>query len=142
MNRIALALWLMSLLTVAACAGPQGRAPEESVYTFLDIPMATLYGDVAKYSGTLFEDRVKFYHIYHSREDAKPGQQTVLGKTHFTARAINQYGHVIRIRITPEQEEQLLAMGIRRQNVLNARVRFAEISPAGSLAFDLVEILE
>jgi hypothetical protein len=142
MNRNALTSLCLALSLVAACAGSRSRGTEGPVYTFLDIPIATLYADLNKYHGAVFEDRFKYYHIYHDRETAKPGQQTIIGKTHFTARAIGQPSYVIRIRITPKQEEQLLAMGIRRQDVLKARVRYVGISPGGSLAFDLLEILE
>jgi hypothetical protein len=142
MNRIALMSLCFALSLAAACTGPRSRETEIPVFAFLDIPIATLYADVNKYHGAVFEDRFKFYHIYHDRETAKPGQQTIIGKTHFTARAIGQPSYVIRIRITPEQEEQLLAMGIRRQDVLKARVRYVGLSPAKSLAFELLEILE
>jgi hypothetical protein len=55
---------------------------------------------------------------------------------------VQQSVHVIRIRITPEQDAWILDQGIRRQDVVKARVRFAGLAPSGTLAFDLMEIEE
>jgi hypothetical protein len=117
-------------------------AADEQVLTMRDVPLDFMRRDPGKYQGTVFEDRFKFYHIYHDVEDADPAkrEQTVLGETHFTARPMQQQFYAVRIRITPEQEQWINNQGIRRQDVLTARVRFADIAPGGALAFELLEI--
>ena len=119
-------------------------AADEQVLTMRDIPLDLMYRDPEKYQGTIFEDRFKFYHIYRDKEDMDPARsrQTIIGETHFTARPVQQSVHVIRIQITPEQDEWIQKRGIRRQDVVKARVRFAGIAPGGALAFDLLEIEE
>ena len=128
--------------------------PEGPVYTFLDVPLSEVRGHIDEYRGALFEGRVKYYHTYHSREDVdlslntrpevSPNDrvQVILGKTHFTARPIQQYGHMVQIQITPEQDRDLQKRGVERQDVLKCRLRVDGIAPGGGLAFDLVEILE
>jgi len=74
--------------------------------------------------------------------DPAKSRQTIIGETHFTARPVQQSVHVIRIRITPEQDAWILDKGIRRQDVVKARVRFAGLAPSRALAFDLLEIEE
>lgn len=65
----------------------------------------------------------------------------IAGKTHFTARPVNQYADVVKIRITPRQDKKIRDMEVDRQDVLNVRIRFAGLAPGGALAFDLMEIL-
>lgn len=145
MNRIALSSLLLPLLVAVACAGPQrAKEPEGPVYTLSEIPLSELRADVEKYRGALFEDRFKYYWTYRSKEDVdfSRSKQTILGKTHFTARPIDQYTHAVQIQITPDQDRKLVEMGVRRQDVLKCRVRFAGIAPGGATAFDLVEILD
>jgi hypothetical protein len=103
-----------------------------------------VYRDPEKYLGTVFEDRFKFFHIYRDTEDMDPAKsrQTIIGETHFTARPVQQSVYVVRIRITPEQDEWIQNKGIRRQDVVKARVRFAGLAPSSALAFDLLEIEE
>jgi hypothetical protein len=117
-------------------------AADEQVLTMRDVPLDLMHREPEKYLGTVFEDRFKFYHIYRDKEDVDPAKsrQTIIGETHFTARPVQQSVHVIRIRITPAQDEWMLNKGIRRQDVVKARVRFAGIAPGGALAFDLLEI--
>ena len=139
MNRIAVRTLLLSLLVTVACAGPQKtKEAEGPVYTFLDIPMAELRTHVDQYRGTIFEDRVKYYQTYHSREDADPTRrmQVIEGKTHFTARPVNQYTNIIKVQITPEQDKEIVAHGIYRQDVLRVRLRFAGRSPGGARAIE------
>ena len=159
MKKPGLALLVMSLSMAALAAG--GSAPEnkgespntspwipvaadEQVLTMQDVPLELMYRDPEKYQGVVFEDRFKFYHIYRDKEDMDPARsrQTIIGETHFTARPVQQSVHVIRIQITPEQDEWIQKRGIRRQDVVKARVRFAGIAPGGALAFDLLEIEE
>jgi hypothetical protein len=145
MNRFPLPTLFVALLVAAACAGPQRmKKPEAPAYTFLDIPIAELRANVEQYRGTIFEDRLKYYHTYHGREDADPSRrmQVVMGKTHFTARPVGQYTNMIQVQITPEQDKMLQEKGVHRQDVLKCRVRFAGIAPGGATAFDLIEILE
>ena len=145
MKTIASKTFWLSLLVAAACAAPQkAKAPAGPVYTFSDIPMAELRTHVDQYRGTIFEDRVKYYQTYHSREDADPTRrmQVIEGKTHFTARPVNQYTNIIKVQITPEQDKEIVAHGIYRQDVLRVRLRFAGRSPGGALAFDLLDVLE
>jgi hypothetical protein len=145
MNKIAWRTLWLSLLVAVACAGPQKpKEAEGPVYTFLDIPVAKLRANVDQYRGTIFEDRVKYYHTYHSREDADPTRrmQVIEGKTHFTARPIAQHTNIFQVQITPEQDKELVAHGIYRQDVLRVRLRLAGIAPGGALAFDLLDVLE
>ena len=145
MKKIALRTLWLSLLVAVACAGPQkAKEPEGPVYTFLDIPMAELRANVDQYRGAIFEDRVKYYHTYHSREDADPAKrmQVIEGKTHFTARPVSQYTNIVEVQITPEQDKEILAHKIYRQDVLRVRLRFAGIAPGGALAFDLLNVLD
>jgi hypothetical protein len=145
MKKIALRTLWLSLLVAVACAAPQkAKEPAGPVYTFLDIPMAELRTHVDQYRGTIFEDRVKYYHTYHSREDADPTRrmQVIEGKTHFTARPVGQYTNIIQVQITPEQDKEIVAHRIYRQDVLRVRLRLAGIAPGGALAFDLIKVLE
>ena len=138
---------LIVALLMAGCErAPPWTAvsPDEKIYTMLDIPLQQLHRRPEDYIGMVFEDQFKFYRIYHNKEDADPAMrgQVILGKTHFTARPINQYLQAIQIQITPAQEAWMRAQGIGRQDALRARVRFAGIAPGEALAFDLLEILE
>jgi len=155
MHRIALRTACVALLLVTACAAPHHEVkPEGPVYSFLDVPLSEVRSHIDQYRGALFEGRVKYYHTYHSREDVdlslntrpevSPNDrvQVILGKTHFTARPIQQYGHMVQIQITPEQDRDLQKRGVERQDVLKCRLRVDGIAPGGALAFDLVEILE
>jgi hypothetical protein len=157
MKKFALALLMMSLSITAMAAGesaPENKddnpntspwfpvAEDEVILTMRDVPLDLMRRDPGKYQGTVYEDSFKFYRIYHDKEEADPArrEQTILGETHFTARPIQQYFNVIRIRITPQQEHWIENQGIRRQDVLKARLRFAGIDPRGALAFELLEI--
>jgi hypothetical protein len=159
MKKLCLALLMMSLYLTAMAAdesvtgkqvaGPDNSpwipvAADEQVLTMRDVPLELMYRYPEKYQGTVFEDRFKFYHIYRDKEDMDPARsrQTIIGETHFTARPVQQSVHVIRIRITPEQDEWIQNSGTRRQDVVKARVRFAGLAPSGALAFDLLEIEE
>lgn len=159
MKKIVLALLMMSLsmTTVAAAETAAATnaenldtspwipvAADESILTMRDVPLDLMHREPEKYLGTVFEDRFKFYHIYRDKEEMDPARsrQTIIGETHFTARPVQQSVHVIRIRITPEQDEWIQNKGTRRQDVVKARVRFAGIAPGGALAFDLLEIEE
>jgi hypothetical protein len=159
MKKLCLALLLLSLsMTAVAAVGSTtgnkdasaGNSPwlpvaeDERILTMRDVPLDLMHRYPEKYLGQVFEDRFKFYHIYRDREDVDPAKsrQTIVGETHFTARPVQQSIHMVRIRITPEQDDWILNKGIRRQDVLKARVRFAGIAPGGSLAFDLLEIEE
>ena len=114
----------------------------EPILTMQDVPLDLMYRDPEKYLGKVFEDRFKYFHTYRNKEDMDPAKsrQTIIGETHFTARPVQQSVYVIRIRITPEQDAWILDKGIRRQDVIKARVRFAGLAPSGALAFDLLEI--
>jgi len=159
MKKSCLALLVMSLAVTVLAAGDglagkqvDGQditpwipvAGDERILTMQDIPLGLMRRDPEKYQGMVFADRFKFYHIYHSREDADPAvrQQVVVGKTHFTARPVLQSTQMIMIQITPDQDAWITRHGIRRQDVVKAKVRFAGISPGGALAFDLLEIEE
>jgi hypothetical protein len=119
-------------------------AADEPVLTLLDVPLLQLHKEPEKYLGRVFQDRFKYYHTYRDREDTIPAlsRQTIVGETHFTARPVQQPIHMIRIRITPEQDAWLRDKGVRRQDVVKARVRFAGFAPNGTLAFDLLEVEE
>jgi hypothetical protein len=157
MKKLCLALLVMSLSMTAVAAGGSatgkkdastGNSPwipiasDTQILTMRDVPLDLMHREPEKYQGMVFEDRFKFYHIYRDKEDMDPAKsrQTIIGETHFTARPVQQSVHVIRIRITPAQEEWIQNKGTRRQDVVKARVRFAGIAPGGSLAFDLLEI--
>jgi hypothetical protein len=143
-NRFVLTVVLAAMFLTMACS-PWIKAKQgEPIHTFLDIPMDEIHAYPEKHIGMVFEDRFKFYRIYHDKETADPSkrEQTIRGETHFTARPIQQYLYVIRIRITPHQEKWINKKGIRRQDAIKARVRFAGIAPNGNAAFDLLEILE
>ncbi len=128
MKKIVLALLMMSLsmTTVAAAETATATnaenpntspwipvAADEQVLTMRDVPLDLMHREPEKYLGTVFEDRFKFYHIYRDKEDVDPAKsrQTIIGETHFTARPVQQSVHVIRIRITPAQDEWMLEQG-------------------------------
>lgn len=159
MNKVFLAVVMLTLFltTVVAGAGTTTAsdaggaagpwipvAEGERILTMRDVPLDLMHRYPERYLGTVFEDRFKFFHIYRNAEDVNPAlsRQTIVGETHFTARPVMQSVHVVRIRITPEQDQWILDRGIRRQDVVKARVRFAGIAPGGALAFDLLEIEE
>jgi hypothetical protein len=158
MKKLGFALLMMSLSLTALAAGeiitkkqenlddsPWIPVPEdEPILTMQDVSLDLMYRDPEKYLGTVFEDRFKFFHIYRDTEDMDPAKsrQTIIGETHFTARPVQQSVYVVRIRITPEQDEWIQNKGIRRQDVVKARVRFAGLAPSSALAFDLLEIEE
>jgi hypothetical protein len=142
-----MAVVLVALLAMTGCEEPSPWiqiAPDEKVYGVLDIPLLKLHEETEDYIGIVFEDQFKFYRIYHDKEDADPALrgQVILGETHFTARPIHQYLQAIQILITPRQEAWIRAQGIKRQDVIRARVRFNGIAPGAALAFELLEILE
>ena len=159
MKKLCLALLVLplSMIAVTACGSASETetkdevpnnspwipiAPDTQILTMRDVPLDLMHREPEKYQGMVFEDRFKFFHIYRNEEDKDPAKspQTIIGETHFTARPVQQSVHVIRIRITPAQDEWILNKGTRRQDVLKARVRFAGIAPSGTLAFDLLEI--
>ena len=159
MIRMVMTLFMIGLTATATAAGETTAAPEAAavqtgpwiaiapdarILTMRDVPLQLMHHHPEQYLGTIFEDRFKFFHIYRTKEDMIPdlSRQAIVGETHFTARPVQQPVHVIRIRITPEQDAWLRDRGIRRQDVLKARVRFAGIAPGGALAFDLLEIEE
>jgi hypothetical protein len=142
-NRFGLGLFVCLIFFVAACAGAKGKVrPDEPVYLFSEFPVERLYSQTDEYAGKVFEGRFKFYRIYHDKEtaDLSKREQVIEGRTHFTARLVTQYMSMVKIRITPRQEKHLRKMGVERQDVIKARVRFAEVAPGGALAFDLLEI--
>ncbi|MDH5472321.1 MAG: hypothetical protein OEY87_07450 [Gammaproteobacteria bacterium] len=136
--------WVMFVLLVIAGCSPWIKVPENTqVHSMLDVSIEQLHKQSDQYIGMVFEENFKFFRIYHNREDAdlsKKGQ-VIEGETHFTARPLNQYLHVVRIHITPRQESWLVNEKIERQDVVHARVRFVGIAPGGALAFELLEIL-
>jgi hypothetical protein len=134
-------------LLMAGCQEPPPWTPvrpDETVHSMLDIPLRQLHQHPENYIGTVFEGQFKFYRIYHNKEDADPKMrgQVILGKTHFTARPINQYLQAIQIQITPPQEAWMRAQGIQRQDAIRARVRFVGLVPGDALGFELLEILD
>lgn len=134
---------LLLLVLLGGCAPLWVDPPPGTrVHGSLDVPLERLRTHPDEYIGTVFEDRFKYYHIYHDRgtADLAAREQVILGKTHFTARPIDQYMHVVQIQITPRQERWLRAQKIRRQDVLKARVRFAGVAPGDALAFDLLRV--
>ncbi len=145
MKRVAfLSLCLASAVLITACSPWIKVKPDTQVYTFLDIPIEKLHSETEQYRGTVFEDRFKFFRIYRSREmaDLAKREQVIKGKTHFTARPMNQYLHVIRIQLTARQLKAMEEMELKRQEIIKARIRFAGYGPDSSLAFDLLEIME
>ena len=134
---------ILSLLVMAGCS-PWLKVPENTkIHSMLDVSIDQLHKQTDQYMGMVFEENFKFFRIYHNREDAdlsKKGQ-VIVGETHFTARPLNQYLHVVRIHITPQQESWMRKEKIERQDVIHARVRFVGIAPGGALAFELMEIL-
>jgi len=148
MRKARIGLVVLFLLT-AACAvqgsGPWVKAESDTrTYTLLDIPLSELQQHPSKHIGMVFVDRFKFYRIYRNKEDRIPSlsKQTVLGETHFTARPIKQYIHVVQIQITPEQDAWIRAKGIHRQDVHKMRVRFVGLGHGDVMAFELMEIME
>jgi len=140
-------LLLVVSMVLAACATPSlwvPVGPDENVHESLDVPLSALQEDTEKYVGTVFEDRFKFYRIYHDKEDADPALrgQVILGETHFTARPVNQPLYVIQVEITPAQEAWIRERGIERQDAIRLRVRFKGIAPGSALAFELLEVIE
>ncbi len=126
-------------LAVSACTALQSRKAPAS---FDQVPLAQVQREAERWRGRTFEGRFKFYHIYHGPDRPKgpPREQRTPVPTHFTARAMSQPGHVVRIRLTPSQEAQFKRRGIRRQDVIGATVRFAGLDPDGGLAFELLEV--
>ncbi len=143
-SQFVLAFVLSVMFLTMACSPWVKVKPGEPIHTFLNVPVDHLHSETEKYMGSVFEDSFKFYRIYHDKATADPSkrEQVIRGKTHFTARIVKQYIQVIRVQITPRQEEWIRKMEIQRQDVIKARVRFAGYAPDGSLAFDLLEILE
>ncbi len=121
--------------------GSKSYAP---VYTFLDVPIAFLHEQTEKYMGVVFEDRFTFEGLYNAdtpggSADSKKATQ---GKPFIEARPIAQTSTVIQIQITPGQEERIKKMGVVKQDLVKAKIRFAGIGPGGNLVFDLIEIME
>jgi len=144
-NIILILLTAWFVLALSGCSPWLKAAPGESAVTFLDISMEDMRVDPDKFVGRVFEDRIKYYQTYRSKEDAIPSvsPQVIKGQTYFTARPINQYHYVIHVQITSRQDKWIRKMKIDRQDALKARMRFAGISPdTGTLIFDLMEILE
>lgn len=144
-------LGLAALLAFGGCAAPVGTTspwlkvgPGVEVHGSLDVPFAELQEEPEKYVGVVFEDRFKFYRIYHDRQDADPALrgQVILGETHFTARPVAQPLNMIQVVITPAQEAWLLEHGIERQDAIRLRVRFKGLAPGSALAFELLEVVE
>lgn len=144
-------LGLAALLAFSGCAAPVGTTspwlevdPGVEVHGSLDVPFAELQEEPEKYVGVVFEDRFKFYRIYHDRQDADPALrgQVILGETHFTARPVAQPLNMIQVVITPAQEAWLLEHGIERQDAIRLRVRFKGLAPGSALAFELLEVVE
>jgi len=138
---------LGAALVMTGCAAPSPWikvGPDVPVHPSLDVPLNKLQEDTEQYIGTVFEDRFKFYRIYHNKEDADPALrgQVILGETHFTARPVNQPLYVIQVEITPDQEAWLRERGIERQDAIRLRVRFKGLAPGSALAFELLEVIE
>jgi len=144
-------LGVAALLAMAGCAMP----PESSspwvtleagveIHDALDVPFAELQEEPEKYIGEVFEDRFKFYRIYHDKQDADPALrgQVILGETHFTARPVTQPLNMIQVVITPAQEAWIREHGIERQDAIRLRVRFKGLAPGSALAFELLEVVE
>ncbi len=133
-------LILSFCFAMVSCAGFLAR--KQPPVSFDQVPLSQLQNDAQAWQSRVFEGRFKFYHIYHGPDRSKEGprEQRTRVPTHFTARPMSQPGHVLRIRLTPEQEAQFNTRGVLRQDVIEARVRFAGIDPDGGLAFDLVEV--
>jgi len=145
-------LGLAALLALAGCAAPPPEAsspwvtvdPGVEVHGALDVPFADMQEEPEKYAGAVFEDRFKFYRIYHDKQDADPALrgQVILGETHFTARPVGQPLNLIQVVITPAQEAWIRAHGIERQDAIRLRVRFKGLAPGSALAFELLEVVE
>jgi len=145
--RAAIQVLFLLLLGIAGCRASSPWipiSPNEKVHGPLDIPLRTLHEEMEEWVGTVFEDQFKFFSIYHDKEDADPAVrgQVIAGETHFTARPVKHYLQFIQIQITPAQEAWILERGIRRQDVIKARIRFRGVAPGGALAFDLLEIAD
>lgn len=144
--RILITAWLATVIMItglAGCSGPWIQAEgERATHSSLDIPLARLRAHPDEYIGMVFEDHFKFYHIYHDRQtaDLENREQVIAGRTHFTARPVTQYMYVVQIQITPRQEAWLRKQGIRRQDVVKAKVRYAGLAPGEALAFELLNI--
>jgi len=139
-------LMLGAALLMGGCAASSPWVPVDPdvpVHPSLDVPLSKLQQDTEQYIGTVFEDRFKFYRIYHNKEDADPALrgQVILGETHFTARPVNQPLYVIQVEITPDQEAWLRERGIERQDAIRLRVRFKGLAPGSALAFELLEVI-
>jgi hypothetical protein len=146
-TRTAALLIVASLLAMTGCATPSPWVtvgPGENVHTTLDVPLRKLQEEPENYVGTVFEDRFKFYQIYHNKQDADPALrgQVILGETHFSARPVNQPLNMIQVEITPRQEAWIRERGIERQDAIRLRVRFKGIAPGSALAFELLEVIE
>jgi len=138
-------LLILAVLLTGCSSSPWVKEnPGQQTYSMLDIPLEKLHGDPDHYQGFVFEDRFKFFRIYHDRStaDLSKREQVILGKTHFTARPLAQYIQVIQIQITPAQERWIRKHGISRRDIVRARIRFAGIAPGQALAFDLLRIKE
>lgn len=144
-------LGLAALLAMAGCAAPPAASspwvkagPGVEIHGSLDVPFAELQHEPEKYVGAVFEDRFKFYRIYHDKQDADPAQrgQVILGETHFTARPVAQPLNLIQVVITPAQEAWIREHGIERQDAIRLRVRFKGLAPGSALAFELLEVVE
>jgi hypothetical protein len=143
-------LGLAALLAMAGCSAPPQASspwvkvdPGVEIHDSLDVPFAEFQEDPEKYVGAVFEDRFKFYRIYHDKQDADPALrgQVILGETHFTARPVAQPLNMIQVVITPSQEAWLREHGIERQDAIGLRVRFMGLAPGSALAFELLEVV-
>jgi len=144
-------LGFAALLAISGCASHPGPTSPwvkvdagAEIHDSLDVPFAELQEEPEKYVGTVFEDRFKFYRIYHDKQDADPALrgQVILGETHFTARPVAQPLNIIQVVITPAQEAWIRDHGIERQDAIRLRVRFKGLAPGSALAFDLLEVVE
>jgi len=149
--RCAVALLFAALLGLSGCTGPRPASspwvqvgPKVEVHDSLDIPLSKFQEEPEKYVGAVFEDRFKFYRIYHARLDADPALrgQVILGETHFTARPVAQPLSMIQVVITPAQETWIREHGIERQDAIRLRVRFKGLAPGSALAFELLEVIQ
>ena len=145
--RTAVLFVIAALLAMTGCAAPSpwvAVGPGVNVHPTLDVPLRKLAEEPEKYVGTVFEDRFKFYRIYHNKKDADPALrgQVILGETHFSARPVNQPLDMIQVEITPEQEAWIRERGIERQDAIRLRVRFKGIAPGSALTFELLEVIE
>ncbi|RMG28457.1 MAG: hypothetical protein D6721_08290 [Gammaproteobacteria bacterium] len=131
-------------LAAAGCVHAPGTPPGISapVHRFSEVPLRDLRADPRRWIGTRFEGRLKYYRLYHGPERARPGsrEQVVRGKTHFTARPLEQMNYVIQVLVTPAQEAWLRAHHVQRQDTLWARLEFTGLAPGEALAFRLLEV--